>query len=159
MKKLLGILVIGLLLSGNAYASDWPGLKNLYKFNLKLDISMSAEGKKCGIKESDIERNIRYIIGTSKIKFSDEYNLEQFYFTSMIKGGGDIACSASTILMTYTWDTILNKSNVPFDGMRNSHLQHATILAMPENFKSSYLNQIDDMLKNFVIAWINANGE
>ena len=43
----------------------------------------------------NIERNIKYLIGNSRIKLSDESNLEKLYISVMIKGGGDVACSAS----------------------------------------------------------------
>ena len=45
MKKLLGIVVLGLLLSGNAYADIWQGLKDINKFNLDLNVSISEAGK------------------------------------------------------------------------------------------------------------------
>ena len=47
MKKLLGIVVLGLLLSGNAYADTWQGLKDINKFNLDLNVSISEAGKNC----------------------------------------------------------------------------------------------------------------
>ena len=157
MKKLLGIVVLGLLLSGNAYADIWQGLKDINKFNLDLNVSISEAGKNCNVESYDIERNIKYLIGNSRIKLSDESNLEKLYISVMIKGGGDVACSASITFLTFHWGTINNKSGVSFTGLKGSYFQEAITLSMPSEFRTVFLNQVDDLMKNFIIEWNEVN--
>ena len=64
MKKLLGIVVLGLLFCSNVYGKNNPGLKGLDGF--RLDIVY--EGEFCGINKQKIETAVKYILANSKIK-------------------------------------------------------------------------------------------
>ena len=97
------------------------------------------------------------MIGNSRIKLSDESNLEKLYISVMIKGGGDVACSASITFLTFHWGTINNKSGVPFTGLKASYFQEGIFLSTPSNFRTGFLNHVDDLMKNFIIDWNEVN--
>ena len=94
MKKLLGILVLGLLMSTNTYSSsdlmvpnyNYPGLKGLKEFNLKID-STVYEGSEvvCDISYQEIESLVKNTIESkSEISFSDSFGHEQFELKTSI---------------------------------------------------------------------------
>ena len=71
MKKLLGILVLGLILSSNVYGRDNPALKGVDGFG--LNIVLPFEEEVCGINKQRIETAVKYTLSNSKIKIGAGY--------------------------------------------------------------------------------------
>ena len=91
MKKLLAIIVLGLLWSGNAFAE----LKGIVEMKLLIDLSDKA--KICGVKKEKLETSVRYILSNSKIKIVEGSTPIILYINSNIGENNNI-CYANTVI-------------------------------------------------------------
>ena len=167
MKKLLGILVLGLLMSTNSYSSsdlmvpnyNYPGLKGLKEFNLKID-STVYEGSEvvCDISYQEIESLVKNTIESkSEISFSDSFGHEQFELKTsiMIK---DNICSSQINLTTFSWENGRNTAGNVFKGPHVSFYDNGKIfIDKRQSFKNNYFNLLENYLLNFLIHWQKYN--
>ena len=78
MKKLLGILVLGLLFCNAVLALDFPGLKNTKRFHLVVNDVSELGQQKCKIKKEEIEETIKKLITSHpKIEYVDLHSLPE----------------------------------------------------------------------------------
>ena len=86
MKKFLSILVVSLLLSGNAYAFN--KLKGIYEVDLLVETYGNVE--ECSIEKESIVTAVKYILQNSKIKIKkdDAYVPMLYVVVGVIKSGG-----------------------------------------------------------------------
>ena len=167
MKKILGILVLGLLLSGNAHTSsdlmvpgiNSPGLKNLKEFNLEIDSTVYPGSEKmCNISYVEIETFVKKIIySNSKIKFPTSFGHEQFLLTTNILEKSDI-CSAEISLVTYSIERGRNTASIYFTGPHVSFFDRGQIrIDNYKNFKVTYFAALEMYLLKFLKNWKKYN--
>tara|TARA_Y100000022_G_scaffold182199_1_gene175429 strand:- start:152 stop:655 length:504 start_codon:yes stop_codon:yes gene_type:complete len=167
MKKFLGIVVLGLLLSTNTYSSsdlmvpgsNYPGLEGLKEFNLKID-STVYEGSEmvCDISYEEIESLVKNTIESkSEIWFSDKFGAEQFELKTNIIIKDNI-CSSQINLTTFSWENGRNTAGTIFKGPHVSFYDNGKIFVdKRQSFKNNYLNLLEKYLLNFLIHWQKYN--
>ena len=166
MKKLLGIVVLGLLLSVKSYASqlmvpgsNYPGLKNIKIFNLNINSTVYlGSGKVCNISYQEIEDLVKNTIETkSQIKFSDSFGHEQFELNTNILIKDNI-CSSQINLNTFSWEKGRNTAGASFTGPHISFYDYGKIyIDKKDTFKNNYFNTLEKYLLNFLIHWQKYN--
>tara|TARA_B100000767_G_C19627723_1_gene476877 strand:+ start:392 stop:859 length:468 start_codon:yes stop_codon:yes gene_type:complete len=154
MKKLLVIIVLGILFSGNAYA-NLNGVKEFY-----LEVRHGGEKiDKCNKENfnSEIEINTKYFLGNSKIILSKTMNsefLKLHVFTNKVEG----TCASTIKLITYSVGYIKNFSGHKFVGEKISYNKEKLVISNKSSeHKNDVLSTIDLMLKKFVIDWNELN--
>ena len=167
MKKLLSIIFISSLWISNTYSSsdlmvpnyNYPGLKGLKEFNLKID-STVYEGSEtvCDISYQEIESLVKNIIESkSEIKFLDNFGYEQFELKANIWVKDNI-CSSQINLSTYSWEKGRNTAGTVFNGPHISFYDNGKIsIDNKQTFKNNYLNTLEKYLLNFLIHWQKYN--
>ena len=100
MKKLLGIIVLGLLLGGNAYAFN--KLKGIYEVDLLVETYGNVE--ECSIEKESIVTAVKYILQNSKIKIKkdDAYVPMLYVAVGLITTGG--VCTSDLDIRIQTID-------------------------------------------------------
>ena len=166
MKKLLGIIVLGLLLNTNSYSLDlmvpgynYPGLKGVKEFNLKIDSTVYLGSEKvCNISYQEIEDLVKNTIESkSEIKFSDYLGHEQFELKTFILVKDNI-CSSQINLSTFSWEKGRNTAGTVFRGPHVSFYDSGKIsIDSQQTFKNNYLNTLKKYLLNFLIHWQKYN--
>jgi len=167
MKKLFStILVLGLLLNTNSFSSDlmvpgsnYPGLKGLKEFNLKINSTVYLGSEKvCNISYQEIENLVKNIIESkSEIKFLDNFGYEQFELKANIWVKDNI-CSSQINLSTYSWEKGRNTAGTVFNGPHISFYDNGKIsIDNKQTFKNNYLNTLEKYLLNFLIHWQKYN--
>jgi len=166
MKKLLGIIALGLLLNTNSYSLDlmvpgynYPGLKGVKEFNLKIDSTVYLGSEKvCNISYQEIEDLVKNTIESkSEIKFSDYLGHEQFELKTFILVKDNI-CSSQINLSTFSWEKGRNTAGTVFRGPHVSFYDSGKIsIDSQQTFKNNYLNTLEKYLLNFLIHWQKYN--
>ena len=160
MKKLLGILVLGLLLSSKVLAIGIyiDGLKGLKEFNLIVE-NLSTEAQKiCGITSKDIKRSVKYILSNSKIKLATKIGAENIYVRVTILPTEDY-CVGYIAFMTYgdQQEQKNSSGNTFFSTPRSYEARGGVFGSSPNQFKNYLLGIIEDVTKEFVIEWNEQN--
>jgi hypothetical protein len=165
IKKFILTILFTLVLSVGASASEslmvpninYPGLKNLKEFNLKID-SNFVVGDMCKVTYELVEKTITNIIqNKSNIKFSNKLGHEQFEFKTPIFIKND-TCFTHINLKTYSWEKGQNTSGSAFTGHHISFADHGRIVLEDySNFKKEYLNTLEKYLLDFIIFWQKHN--
>ena len=167
MKKILSIIFISLLLSGNSYSSsdlmvpnyNYPGLKGLKEFNLKIDSTVYPTSEKvCNISYQEIEDLVKNTIESkSEIKFSNSFGHEQFELKTYILIKEKI-CSSQINLNTFSFEKGRNTAGTAFTGPHVSFYDSGKIyIDNYLTFKENYLNTLEKYLLNFLIHWKKYN--
>tara|TARA_B100000767_G_C19400406_1_gene383681 strand:+ start:40 stop:540 length:501 start_codon:yes stop_codon:yes gene_type:complete len=166
MKKILGIIALGLLLNTNSYSLDlmvpgynYPGLKGVKEFNLKIDSTVYLGSEKvCNISYQEIEDLVKNTIESkSEIKFSDYLGHEQFELKTFILVKDNI-CSSQINLSTFSWEKGRNTAGTVFRGPHVSFYDSGKIsIDSQQTFKNNYLNTLEKYLLNFLIHWQKYN--
>ena len=152
MKKLLGILVLGLLLSSKVLAIgiSIDGLKGLKEFVLIVE-NFSTETKKiCGITSKDIERSVKYILSNSKIKLTTKSGAEKIYVQVTMLPTEDY-CVGYIAFMTYgdRQEQKNSSGNTFFSTPRSYEYRGGIAGSPPYQFKNHLLGSIEDIIKVF----------
>lgn len=147
MKKLLGILVLGLFFSSNAYAN----LKGIVEMQLLIE-PLNAKAKICGIKRENIETSARYILSNSKIKIVKSHPIT-LYINSNI--GENDGCYTSTSIRVYkTMKDVGSNNWGNFIYYSDGGIASGGTGA---DFGNPYINSIEQMLKKLVVEHSNDN--
>ena len=152
MKKLLGIVVLGLLLSGNAYS------KNLHGTNdFSLVVRHSGE---CGGQNyiNDLKTSAKYILGNTKININDAYSFDAEQLSiNILTAASTTICASHIEIETYHNDSIQNSAGYRYFGRHISYNRSAVQLSgPPSEHKKHILDQVELMLKDFVVEWMEA---
>ena len=159
-------MVLGLLLNTNSYSLDlmmpgynYPGLKGVKEFNLKIDSTVYLGSEKvCNISYQEIEDLVKNTIESkSEIKFSDYLGHEQFELKTFILVKDNI-CSSQINLSTFSWEKGRNTAGTVFRGPHVSFYDSGKIsIDSQQTFKNNYLNTLEKYLLNFLIHWQKYN--
>ena len=90
IKKILGIIVVSILLSGNAFTS----MNKIEKIGL-LDEYLSD--RPCNVNRESIETTTKYILSNSKLKITGDYN-DSYLYIQHLKVGGSNPSPATNLL-------------------------------------------------------------
>jgi len=160
MKKLLGIVVLGLLLSGNAYANEDNNLRLLKEFNLGVDHFGQCDGENY-VKE--LTTNAKYLFSNSKIKISKkakEY-ISIFVHTLDNEAKSD-TCVSKLSLQVYSYGMIENSAGVEWFHSRIAYEKDGLAWNAGNNFKKNHREAImrafDQIIKQLIIDWNEAQG-
>ena len=150
MKKLLGIIVLGLLLSGNAYASS--NLKGIKEFKLTVLHEGECNGENF---TKDLETSAKYILGNSKIKLTSESRKEQLEVYILTASNDDL-CASVLEVNSYYFNTVMNSSGNSFFGEIPSYSNLGLRSSNPANHKDKIINKAEAMIKKFIVEWLEA---
>ena len=148
MKKVLGIVILGLLLSGNAYAD----LKGILKMKLIVE-ELGIEAKTCGVTREQLETSVKYILSNSKIELIDQGTVPTLYLNSNI--GFNSRCYANTAIEVYkymrdpdtnNWGTFIYYSS-----------REIASGGTGATFGDPYINSVEQQFKKLVVEHAKDN--
>ena len=155
MKKLLGIVVLGLLLSGNSYASS---LKGFSKVELVIE-ALSPNAESCSITEQKIKTSVQKVLENSKLKayenmFSNTVPL-LYIRIAVQNNSGTCATHGSLKVVTATTNDPLGNGNTGvYTYYENERM---AIGGENGNIGTFTIEQLEDMLKELVIVHYSDN--
>ena len=151
MKKLLGIMVLGLLLSGNVYAEN--NLKGIKNFKLVVKHQGECSGSKY-IK--DVEIAMKYLLANSKIILVDKDESE-YLDVSIFTISGPELCASTIELSSYIWglgyNSAGNKGIVSIKSYSKTGLMYS---GNSSEHKSILIDWVESKTKGFVVDWVEA---
>jgi len=154
MKKILGIVVLGLLWCNISQAVT---LKNIDEVEILIEQSNIESQKLCNLYERDIRTSLEYIVSNSKLKIrsGDNLKLPVLYVAGGIHHNSSL-CSGSIILQLWrlSLSDPLEKGNI---GKFVYFDRNAFMSASHSDFKRHYLDFLEDLAKEFVIEWNKFN--
>ena len=156
MKLLISIIFISSLWISNTYSSsdlmvpnyNYPGLKGLKEFNLKID-STVYEGSEtvCDISYQEIESLVKNTIESkSEISFSDSFGHEQFELKTNIIIKDNI-CSSQINLTTFSWENGRNTAGTVLRDLTCLYDNGKIFVDKQQSFKNNYLNLLENIFK------------
>ena len=150
MKKILGIVVLGLLLSGNAYAAGVNGLKGLKDFDLEVRIN-----EECGVTTELIKNSIKYILSSSKIKLK-ELSASVLFLDAVVMDD-PTGCSGHYSLSVHEWHSTENSANELVLAVLLLWDDSSTLKGAPDGFSRRFITSIENATKKFVVDWSEKN--
>jgi len=144
MKKLLSIMVLGLLLSGNANAT----MKGIFEVELMVE-NLSNYAKECSVTKQKIETAVKYILQNSKIKIKDSYSAVLYVKVGVIKAGD--VCTANLDISVFSYfgkDPFELENSGTFVFYRNSHMTSGGTIS---SFANSVVSGIEGLMKELVV--------
>ncbi len=158
MKKLLGIVVLGLLLITNVSANDDNNLVGIKKFALVADHNEACDGINY---TEELLTNAKYLISNSKIKLD---NLAQeFLFLKVFTTAGKNdtpLCTSYLELEVYSHGMVENSAGESRLHKRTSYSKSALAYHIGDGYGSNHRDAIirnfDQWIKQFIIDWNNA---
>ena len=156
MKKLLSILVLGLMFGTNSHAFT---MKDLDEVQITIEKMDSETERVCNLYERDIKTSIEYIVSNSKIKIGTNKNSEKKIPVLYVGGAithSNTLCVGSIILKLDRLSMLdpLGKGNI---GMFTYFDRNAIMSASHSGFKQQYLSYLEQLAKEFVIEWNKNN--
>ena len=158
MKKLLGIIVLGLLLSGNAYADADNNLRGIKEFQLLVD----HNGCNKDNFSKEITTNTKYLISNSKIKLSDiaKETLYLSIFSNSGEESGTPMCASYIKLEVYSFGMVENSVGQERFHTRISYKKSALAWHIGSDHMDRHRDAIsrnfDQWIKEFIIDWSEA---
>ena len=148
MKKLLAIIVLGLLWNSTSFAFN--GLKGINQFEL---IVQSQE--KCGVTKFNIENSAKYILSNSKIKI-DKQSPDILFIDIMILKT-PYGCFSFQKAQVFTWRATKNSSGnevlVPLMLWETASVRKDN----PDTFARNAIGLTESQIKQFIVAWSEQN--
>ena len=158
MKKLLGIIVVGLLLSGNAYADSDNNLKGIKEFKLLVD----HNGCNKQNFENELTTNAKYLISNSKIKLTD--SAPETLLLSVFSGDGvesdSEICTSYLKLEVYSLGMVKNSVGYERLAVRVSYKLGAIAWNTGSGYETTHRDRVirnfDQFIKRFIVDWNEA---
>jgi len=153
MKKLLGILVLGLLLSSNAYASSINNnFERIKEFNLTVIHDGKCQGESY---QNELNTTAKYIIGNSKIKLSEKASEYLSIYVLTVSAQGGRICASSLEIESYSFGMNENSMGKLEYGKVTSYRTTGVMYHNQKNdHKRQVLDELDTGLKEFVVKWM-----
>ena len=152
MKKILStILVLGLLLSGNANAT----MNEIKKIGLLVEY---LSDRSCNVTQENIETTTKYILSNSRLKLSGDNLYEPYLYIQPIimEGKNEDVCTGALVIF-------LKKSHNLKDGSYNSgdfiyYYNNTVVLKSgKDRFKGHFIEALEEEIKKFVVKWSEDN--
>ena len=148
MKKLLGILVLGLLWCNTGFAFN--GLKGINEFQLEV-----IAHEECGITKSKVENEVRYLIANSKIKIINSAPNILEVTVSVLKGVA--GCFSVHTVKVINWRIIKNTAKkevtAPLILWKTERMRKGPA----DTYSIHALDMVENQIKEFVVAWSKTN--
>ena len=157
MKKLLAIVVLGLIFSTTSQALTMRGIDEV---EIVIEKQNSESVKVCNLYERDVKTTLEYIITNSKIKIGTNKNSSKM-IPALYAGGtithNNTLCVGSIILKLdrLSVSDPLDKGNI---GMFTYFTRNAVMSASHSGFKKQYLSFVEQLAKEFVVE-LNINNQ
>ena len=158
MKKLLGILVLGLLWSVNVHsdsislAVDKNSLKGLKEFQLSSTIE-----EKCGVTKNDIETSIKYLIANSKIKLVESSPTLLAIQVQIMEDS--VGCFGHSDFKILEWWDTQNSASQRITAPIIFYTDGTYRKGPPDSFSINIIRNVETMTKNFVVEWSKQNSD
>lgn len=152
MKKILStILVLGLLLSGNANAT----MNEIKKIGLLVEY---LSDRSCNVTQENIETTTKYILSNSRLKLSGDNLYEPYLYIQpvIMEGKSEDVCTGALVIF-------LKKSHNLKDGSYNRgdfiyYYNNTVILKSGKSrFKGYFIEALEEEIKKFVVKWSEDN--
>ena len=159
MKKLLGIIVLGLLWCNVSFALTLSGINRL---DVSVEQMDEPSMRKCKITYRDIETEAKYLISNVNIKImnSDIRKTTQIMFPTFYIGGtiftDGTRCIGGLVIQVQHASLVdpLNKGNA---GVFLYFQRNASMSAGVDGFKDYYLGFVKSLTKELIIEWNKFN--
>ena len=142
MKKLIGIIVLSLLFSLNAFAD----LKGITEMKLLIE-RLDPQDKDCGVTREQLETSVRYILSNSKIKIVDQGSVPTLYINSNI--GQNNGCYANTAIEVYKYMKDPGSNN--WGSFMYYSSREISSGGKGTAFGNPYINAFEQQLKRLVV--------
>ena len=151
MKKLLGILVLGLLLSGNANAT----MNEIKKIGLLVEY---LSDRSCNVTQESIETTTKYILSNSRLKLSGDSLYDPYLYIQPIvmEGKNENVCTGALAIF-------LKKSHMLKDGSYNMgdfiyYYNNTVVLKSgKDRFKGHFIEALEEEIKKLAVEWSEDN--
>ena len=150
INKLLGIIVLGLLLSGNVFAAN--NLKGIKSFSLIVIHDGKCGGQKF---REDLTTSAKYILGNTKINLNKGFvpNDENLRIAILTAASID-TCAGHYALEVFHTNLVENSTGNKFIGTTSFYSDTGVQLSSPvTDHKKHIIKQVELSLKKFVVAW------
>ena len=148
MKKLLGIVVLGLLWCNTSFALN--GLEGIKEFELQVEVDEA-----CGVTKYKIENSVRYLISNSKIKINDTSPNTIVVDVAVMKGVA--GCFSNQTVRVVNWRQLKNTAKntvvVPLVLWETGSIRKGP----PDSFAMNTVHLTENQIKEFVVKWSMVN--
>ena len=148
IKKILSIIFVSLVVSGNAFAT----MNEVKKIRLLVEY---LSDRPCNVTRESVEITTKYILSNSKLKITEDYNDPYLYIQPIILEGTTVCFGALAIF--------LKKSHMLKDGSYNSgdfiyyYNNTAILKSGKDRFKGYFTESLEEEIKKFVVEWSEDN--
>ena len=147
------ITVLFLIFSHQSWTKAEDGLKNLKEFELIIETTNS-----CGVTNSNIEREIRYLLSNTPIVFKKDISIEAMYVRPTILEFKDFRCSGYAAFEIWGGGYMKNSAGVEYFGKQLIYNKGFIYSSAHEDFRKNFLDQvIGALIKDFIVAWKSVN--
>ena len=151
--------VIFFLIANSVYAEDF-NLKGLKNFYIAIE-DMSEDSINCKINREDITLSTKYILSNSLINVKEEYSVDTevlYIQPTVIFSEKANVCTGAINLQTFSFKIVENSAGyndviskvVSYENLKS-------VLERPNYYKEFYLENIEEMIKRFVVEWSKYN--
>lgn len=147
------LLIIIIIFSFQSWTKADEGLKNLKEFDLIIEKTNS-----CGVTNSNIEREIRYLLSNTPIILKEDIEIEAMYLRPTILEFKDFRCSGYAAFEIWGGGYMKNTAGVEYFGKQLIYNKGFIYSSSYEDFRKNFLEKvIGSLVKDFVVAWKNVN--
>ena len=147
------IIFLFLVFSLQPWTKAEEGLKNLKEFDLLIEKTNS-----CGITNTNIEREIRYLLSNTPIAIKDDLSIEVMYVRPSILEFKDFRCSGYAGFEIWGSGYMKNSAGVEYFGRQIIYNAGYIYSSAHEDFRKNFLDQvIGTLVKDFIVAWKSVN--
>ena len=151
IKKILSIIFVSLLVSGNAFAT----MNEVKKIGLLVEY---LSDRSCNVTQESIETTTKYILSNSRLKLSgDSYYDPYLYIQPIVmEGKNENVCTGALAIF-------LKKSHMLKDGSYNRgdfiyYYNNTVVLKSgKDRFKGHFIEALEEEIKKFVVEWSEDN--
>ena len=151
IKRILGIIVVSILLSGNAFTS----MNKIEKIGL-LDEYLSD--RPCNVNRESIETTTKYILSNSRLKLSGDSYFDPYLYIQPIvmEGKNENVCTGALAIF-------LKKSHMLKDGSYNRgdfiyYYNNTVVLKSgKDRFKGHFIEALEEEIKKLAVEWSEDN--
>jgi len=148
IKKILSIIFVSLLVSGNAFAT----MNEVKKIRLLVEY---LNDRPCNVTRESVEITTKYILSNSKLKITEDYDDPYLYIQPIIMESEGICTAALNVS--------LKQSYMLKDGSYNEgdfvyYFNNTLIFTSSKNsFKGYFVESLEEEIKKFVVEWSEYN--
>ena len=135
-----------------SFADEFIALKGVKTIGL----TVQEIDKTCNLDHTDIDRNTRFLLANSKVNVEQESKIQLWIYPILVQSDG-VACAGSIIFQIYgTIETTFNWGN-PLQGPFMLYERFSVVIGNIDEFKDFYLNETDNITKQFIADWSTVN--